>query len=144
MGENVVSIKDVHAEKLIEKAAEKMKAMSEFAPPAWAEFVKTGAHAMRPPQQADWWWVRTASVLRKLSVEGGLGVSRLRKIYGGRKNRGHKPERKYKGSGAILRKVLQQLEKAGFAKKDKKKGRVITPQGESFLSAIAKELKGEK
>jgi small subunit ribosomal protein S19e len=38
----------------------------------------------------------------------------LKRKYGGKKNRGHKPEKRFDGSGNIIRKILQQLEKAGL------------------------------
>ena len=120
-------------EELIKNAAERMKKIEEIKPPEWSGFVKTGVHKERPPQQEDWWYIRSASVLRKIYIEKS-GVSKLRKIYGGRKNKGHKPEHKYKASGAIIRKILQQLEAADFVKKDeKKKGRIITKKGKDFL-----------
>jgi small subunit ribosomal protein S19e len=134
-----VGMKEIPAEGVIDKAAEKMKPMDEFRPPEWALFVKTGAHRQRPPQDPDWWWIRSAAVLRKISMKGGMGVSLLRKEYGGRKNKGHKPEHKYRASGAVLRKILQQLEAAGFVAKDKKSGRKVTREGIAFLSAAAKE-----
>ena len=140
-----MAFKQMPAEKMIMKAAEKMKGMPEFKPPEWSAFVKTGAHKERPPQDPDWWWIRSAAVLRKISVSGSMGVSLLRKEYGGRKNSGHRPEHKYGASGSILRKVLQQLEEAGFVSKDKKAGRKITKEGTTFLSAAAKESrKGSK
>ena len=128
------------ADAVIASAAERMKGMSEFRPPEWAGFVKTGTHKQRPPEQKDWWFIRSAAVLHKISVRGSIGTSRLRKEYGGRKNKGHKPEHKYSGSGAVIRKVLQQLEAAGFVAKDKNRGRKITPKGASFLA----EGKGSK
>jgi small subunit ribosomal protein S19e len=136
-------LKESGAEHLIERAAEKLKGMPEFKPPEWSRFVKTGAHKERPPQSNDWWWIRAAAVLRKLQVTGNLGVEKLRKEYGGRKNRGHKPEHKWKGSGSVIRKILQQLESAGFVTKSKNKGRIITDKGKAFLSEVAKE-KGDK
>ncbi|MEM7815655.1 MAG: 30S ribosomal protein S19e [Candidatus Aenigmatarchaeota archaeon] len=135
-------VRDVDAQQLIVKAAEALEKMPEFKPPEWAYFVKTGVHKERPPSQANWWWIRSASVLRKIYLQP-LGVSKLRKIYGGRKNRGHKPEHKYRASGAIIREILQQHEKAGFVKTEKGKGRVITPKGQKFLDGIAKSIKGK-
>jgi small subunit ribosomal protein S19e len=131
-------------EKLIEKAAEKLKSMSEFKPPEWSTFVKTGSHKERPPQSDDWWWIRAAAVLRKIRQQGNLGVAKLRKEYGGRKNRGHRPERKYKASGSVMRKVLQQLESAGFVAKNKNKGRMITQKGIAFLNEAAKAAEKAK
>jgi small subunit ribosomal protein S19e len=80
-------------------------------------------------------------VLRKISITDSMGVSRLRGEYGGRKNRGHKPEHKFKGSGSVIRKVVQQLEAAGFVRKEKNKGRVVTDKGRAFLSEAGKEIR---
>ena len=133
---------DIDAQELILKTAEELKKIPEIKPPAWAAFVKTGMHKERPPVNDDWWYMRAASVLRIVYRLGPIGVSKLRTKYGGKKNRGHKKEHFYKGSGSILRKSLQQLEKAGFikfAEKGVHKGRIITPKGKSFLDKIATE-----
>ena len=137
----MVTIKDADSQELIERAAEKLEKMPEFKPPSWSVFVKTGVHKERPPTQKNWWWIRTASILRKVYLNQSTGVSTLRKAYGGRKNRGHKPEHKYKASGAIVRKILQQLEAAGFVKTEKGKGRIITKKGQSFLIQEVKTIK---
>lgn len=139
----MASIYDVNPSELIEKASEDMKKIDEIKPPEWAAFVKTGMHKERPPLEDDWWYVRTASVLRAVYKLGPIGVSKLRNKYGGRKRRGYKTEHFYKGSGNIARKILQQLEKAGFIKQDQKgahKGRVITGKGASFLDKIATKI----
>ncbi len=133
------SVRETDPNKLIERAARELEGMEEFSPPEWSEVVKTGVHKERPPEQKNWWWIRSAAVLRKLYLNESLGVTKLRKEYGGRKNLGHQPEHKRKASGAILRKILQQLEKAGMAKAEKGKGRRITPKGMSFLDRMAKE-----
>ena len=76
-------------------------------------------------------------------MKGPIGVAKLRKKYGGRKNRGHKPDAFRLASGNILRKVLQQLEKAGYIKfveKEVHKGRVATPRGVSLLDKTAVSL----
>lgn len=137
-------VRETETGALIRKIADKLKSMSEFKPPEWAKFVKTGRSRQRPPQDPDWWWIRAASILRKislLSLSGSVGVSRLRKEYGGRKNRGHKPEHKFKASGSIIRKIIHQLESAGFAAKNKNKGRTITQKGIAFLKEVENELK---
>ncbi len=134
---------DVHPNKLIPRIAEELKKDSNIHPPRWAEFVKTGAHAERPPVDPDWWFVRCASVLRTLKTRGPIGVSKLRVKYGGKRNRGMKPEEFRKASGNIIRKVLQQLEKGGYAKsveKSQKKGRIITPKGVALLDKTAAKI----
>ena len=137
---------DADAQELIQKAAEELKKITEIKAPAWASFVKTGMHKERPPVDSDWWYLRTASVLRAVYRLGPVGVSKLRTKYGGKKNRGVKKEHFFKGSGNILRKSLQQLEKAGFVKFAEKgvhKGRIITPKGKSFLDKIAARIHGQ-
>lgn len=136
----MVSVKEVDAQELIEKVAREMEKVEEIKPPEWSAFVKTGVHKERPPTQDNWWYLRAAAVLRRICL-GNSGVSRLRTAYGGRRSRGHKPEHKYRASGAVIRKVLQQLEAAGFVRTEKGKGRMITPKGQSFLNKAAKEVK---
>ena len=137
---------DAEAQELIQKAAEELKKIPEIKAPAWAPFVKTGMHKERPPVNGDWWYLRTASVLRTVYRLGPIGTEKLRTKYGGKKNRGVKKEHFFKGSGNILRKSLQQLEKAGFVKFAEKgvhKGRVITPKGKSFLDKIAAQIQNQ-
>ena len=143
----MTTVYDVDAQELILKAAEELKKIPEIKAPAWAPFVKTGMHKERPPVNSEWWYIRTASVLRAIYRMGPIGVSKLRTKYGGQKNRGGKKEHFFKGSGNILRKSLQQLEKAGFVKfadKGVHKGRIITPKGKSFLDKIASQIQGIK
>lgn len=111
--------------------------------PEWALYVKTSAGRERPPLQEDWWFWRAASLLRRISLDGPVGVSRLRSYYGGLHRRGHKPAHFKKSGGKIIRAILQDLEKAGYVQKvDKpKRGRKISPQGQKFLNSIAKTIK---
>lgn len=135
---------NVPQNELIEKTAEELKKLIHM--PSWGPFVKTGVHKQRPPVNVDWWYVRAAAVLRKIYLLGPIGVSKLRTKYGGKKNRGVKPERTFKGSGNIIRKVLQQLEEAKLIKQTvvgKHKGRVITPKGVSLLFSVAKSMAGK-
>jgi small subunit ribosomal protein S19e len=136
----MVTVYDADAQAFIEKVKEELKKEEKIQPPEWSKFVKTGAHKERPPVQEDWWYIRSASVLRKIYINGPVGISRLRNIYGGRKRRGYKPDHKRKGSGAVIRKVLQQLEEAGLVKKENKKGRVVTPKGQKFLDNLAYKI----
>lgn len=141
-----MSVNNVPADELISRAAKELKKLNELKPPFWADFVKTGMSRERTPVNPDWWYVRAASVLRKTFVFGPIGVSKLRVDYGGRKNRGVAGEHTFKGSGNILRKVFQQLEKAGLVKQAKKgnhKGRIATPKGVSFLDKISNQIMKE-
>lgn len=136
----MTSIRDVDQAKLVEKTAEELK--KSIQPPEWSALVKTGVSRERPPEQADWWHIRSASILRMVYLKGPVGISRMRSYYGGRQRRGHKPPRFMKSSGKIIRTILNDLEAAGYVKKADKprKGRVITPQGQKFLNAAAKTI----
>ncbi|MEM3032511.1 MAG: 40S ribosomal protein S19, partial [Nitrososphaerota archaeon] len=80
-------VKLVEADKLIEKVAEYLKTVRALEPPTWAAFAKTSMDRKHPPVSSDWWFTRAASIMRKLYILGPIGVSRLRKYYGGR----HRP-----------------------------------------------------
>lgn len=136
----MVSAADVPADKLIKKTAEKLKSDDLMRPPKWVPFVKTGAHVEKKPVERDWWYTRCASILRKADVEGVIGVGRLRTWYGSRKNRGVKPEHHVDASGSIIRKAIQQLERAGYLKKEKA-GRSLSPKGRSLLHKTALEVR---
>ena len=143
----MASIYDIDPQKLIEKVASELKKNSEIVPPEWAPFVKTGVSRQRAPENADWWFIRSAAILRTIYKEGVVGTSKLRSKYGGKQNRGRKPEKFKKSSGNIIRKILQQLEKAGLVMKEEKansKGRKITPAGQKLLDKIAGELGSSK
>ena len=133
---------DVPAEILIDKLSDYMKEnIREVQPPSWTGYVKTGSHVERVPQNPDWWYIRTASILRKLYMKGPVGVSKLRKDYGGRKRRGVKPAHFAKAGGNIIRTILQQLEQAGLAQKNGINGRVVSGKGRSLLDAMATQIK---
>jgi small subunit ribosomal protein S19e len=139
----MASIFDVPPKELIVKTAEELKKIKEIQPPDWAKFVKTGVHKERPPAEKDWWHIRAAAVLRKLALKGPIGVAKLRKDYGGKQRRGVAPGVTKSGSGNILRKILQQLDKAGLSKQAVKgvhKGRIATPKGKSLLDKTATQI----
>jgi len=142
VGDKLVSVKDVPADRLIARLAEYLKTLPQVKPPPWAIFVKTGANKERPPMQSDWWYYRAAAILRKLYLYGPVGIERLRTAFGYRAKigSGYKPERFRKAGGAIIRKILQQLEAAGLVRKVPKKGRELTPEGRRLLDKLAYEI----
>ncbi|MBP2031233.1 small subunit ribosomal protein S19e [Methanohalophilus levihalophilus] len=133
---------DVPATDIISKLAEKLKENDNIQPPEWAAFAKTGVHKELPPMDSDWWYTRCAAVLRRIYIDGPIGIQRLRSVYGGKKNRGANPSKKAKGSGSVARVVSQQLESAGFVSQ-LKGGRIVTPAGQSLLDNTATEVKAE-
>jgi len=137
----MVTAFDVDPNRLIEKVAEKLKS-EKIAKPAFVGLVKTGAHAERPPESDDFWYVRCASVLRQVYVNDNVGTGKLRRHYGGNKGRGVKPERHAPAGGSTIRKAMQELEKAGYLEKGKTRGRVLTAKGRKLLDNAAKEVSG--
>jgi small subunit ribosomal protein S19e len=132
---------DVPASKFIEKLAKYLKEnVDEVTPPSWASVAKTGAHVQRQPQNSDWWYIRCASLLRKIYIHGPFGLEKLRADYGGRKDFGVKPEHVVKAGGAIIRKALQQLEAAGLIETLKPQGRRMTREGRKLLQEIAEDV----
>jgi len=136
---------DIEAEKYVKSLANQLEAtefLDAFEMPAWAYFVKTSASKERPPMESKWWTIRAASILRQLYINGVVGVGKLRTRYGGRKDRGVRPKQYRKGSGKIIRVILQQAEKAGLVEKikDKKAGRRLTKKGKQLLDEVAKQL----
>lgn len=134
----MVTVYDVDPHRLVRQAASKLEGVLPAAPD-WVGKVKTGSHRQRLPQSTKIWFVRCASLLRKAYVSAPIGVSRMRRHYGGRVKRGVRPERHRPAGGNMIRKGLQALEKAGLVVK-KKTGRYITPKGQAFLDATAKEV----
>jgi len=134
----MISVYDVPHDKLIKEVSEELKMMG-IKEPEFVKFVKSGSHAERKPQQPDFWFIRLASLLRQLYVNNTIGVNRLRVHYGGKRRHSRKPEHFRKAGGAIIRRGLAELEKAGLVTKTKK-GRQLTPKGRALLDRKAKKV----
>ncbi|MEM1761547.1 MAG: 30S ribosomal protein S19e [Desulfurococcaceae archaeon] len=137
----MVTALEVPADALIAKLAAYIKEnIPEIRPPSWTKFAKTGCFREKPPQNPDWWYYRAASILRKLYKAGRpVGLSELRREYGGRKRRGVAPERAYKAPGNAIRRILQKLEQDQLVRKTRE-GRVLSPQGKALLDRMAFEI----
>jgi small subunit ribosomal protein S19e len=147
----MVKVFDVDSEKLINRMKEELKKVEQIKPAEWSKFVKTSVIKSRPPQEDDFWYKRAAAILRQLYKMGKpIGVQRLRTKYGGKQQNKPKPAHFKRASGNVIRKIIQQIERAGFIKQvtiSGRKGRVLTPKGKSFVdkqaALIAKEQKNE-
>ena len=136
----MTTVYDVPADLLIKNTAEKLKSEDMVQPPEWANHVKTGIHKELAPLDGDWWYTRCASVVRRIYIDGPVGISKLRSFYGGKQRQGVSGPAHVKGSGSIVREALQQLEKAGLVK-SMKKGRIISSKGQSLLDNLANDVK---
>tara|TARA_Y100000310_G_scaffold155429_1_gene154926 strand:- start:24 stop:461 length:438 start_codon:yes stop_codon:yes gene_type:complete len=142
-----MAVHDIKADEFNEELAEALKQIPEFKVPEWVLYVKTGISRQRPPANDDFWYKRAASILRQLYIHNIVGVGRLRTRYGSKQNRGVKPEKFKKGSGKIIRVILQQAEAAGLVEKMKtsrRTGRQLTVKGKEFLDSISINKEPEK
>ncbi|MFX0104267.1 MAG: 40S ribosomal protein S19 [Candidatus Hodarchaeota archaeon] len=133
-----MSIYVVQPEKIVEEIAEKLKQYPEISPPEGSEFWKTAFFKeLAPLDSENFWYIRSASILRKVKKFGPIGVNKLRKLYSGRNRKGSGLHHSAKGSGKIIRVILQQLENAKLIEKKEKEGRIVSAEGTSFLERTA-------
>lgn len=139
---SMVTLYDVPAEDLIEAAAAELEGRIEE--PEWVQFSKTGANRELPPQEDDFYYVRAASLLRKVATEGPIGVERLSSAYGGRKRGTNRyrvaKARNETGAKKVVRTALQDLEEEGLVETAKGEGRRITGDGQQFLDELAGDV----
>ena len=136
-------MKDVNPQRFVERLSEELKKYDNIKPPQWSTFIKTGVNVERPPQQKDWWYIRSAAILKNVYKNGPVGVQRLRTAFGGKRRLGYKPAHFKRAGGKIIRTMIQQLEKEGFIIKVEKpkRGRIITRKGQSLLDKIERGMK---
>ncbi|MFW9973036.1 MAG: 40S ribosomal protein S19 [Candidatus Odinarchaeota archaeon] len=140
-----MSIFLVNAEMLIEAIAKKLKEYPEISPPEGSEFWKTAFYKeLAPLDSENFWYIRCASILRKIRKYGPIGVNKLRKFYGGRNRKSPGLNHSAKGSGKIVRVALQQLENAKLLEKMEKKGRILSAEGVSLLERMAYNISRQK
>ena len=148
---------DIPAELLIPALADHLSQTKGIEAPDWSGYVKTGASRERPPTQSNWWFIRTASILRKVAREGPVGVTSLAQTYGGSQDNGAMPNTPGVASRHIIRTSLQQLEDAGLVATQASRviehenreptqlysGRIITPAGHKLLNEVAHAVRPE-
>jgi small subunit ribosomal protein S19e len=138
----MVTLYDVPAEEFVEELADRLADRLET--PDWVEFTKTGQDRELPPQQEDFWETRAASVLRKVAINGPIGVERLATEYGGVKGGSNRysvaPAGHVSGSKKIIREVLSQLEDEDLVQIAQGEGRRTTADGDAFLDEVAHDL----
>ena len=133
-----MSIYVVEPDKLIKTLAEKLREFPEINPPEGSEFWKTAFFKeLAPIDHANFWYIRCASLLRKIKKFGPVGVNKLRKYYGGKNKKGPGRHHSAKGSGKIIRVAMQQLEKANLIMRQDRAGKIVTPEGTSLLERTA-------
>jgi len=142
----MVTLYDVPAEEFVDELAARLE--EHIDEPDWAAFVKSGADREFPPEQAEFWYRRAASVLRTVAMDGPVGVERLTTRYGGPTEGSNRyrvaPIHRADGSGKLIRTILQQLEDADLLEQTQHQdGRVVSSVGRSLLDETAGDVLGE-
>ncbi|CAG9538335.1 unnamed protein product [Cercopithifilaria johnstoni] len=136
------SVKDVDQHEIVRQIAGFLKKSGKVRVPDWSDVVKLGQNKELAPIDSDWYYIRTASIARRLYIRSPTGVGALRRVYGGNKRHGVLPNHFVKSSGSVLRKALQTLEAIKWVEKDPDgKGRILTKQGRKDLDRIASQLR---
>lgn len=131
---------DVPANRLIPKIADELKKIEAIKAPDWAAYTKTGRHREKSPVSDAWWHVRCAAVLRKLYIDGPMGTTRLAAEYGGKADRGSKPNKAVRGSRSISRHAVQQLEKSQLIQKERDGGRMVSAKGRKLVDQLSTQI----
>ena len=116
------TVKDVPAQEFVSALAAHFKKTQKLTVPAYHDLIKTATYKELCPQDPDWYYVRAASVARKIYLRGGIGVGAFQKIYGGAKSNGSRRPHFAKAAAGIHRNILQALTEIDLVakKKDKK------------------------
>lgn len=129
-----------HSQFISALAAKLRSSYPQLTPPSWAKFVKTCPARLGPPTDPDWWYTRSASIMRKLALKGSMGLRDFEVNYGGKASTGRKPEKFVPAAGGHVRRILKSLELAGLVERDAKKMRVLSMQGYVLTRKVADEL----
>jgi len=132
-----ICVRDVAARPFIEAYAEHLKNSDKFELPVWSDTIKTACFKELAPYGEDWYYIRAASIARKVYLRPGVGVGMLQKWYGGTYRRGARTEHFRKASAGIIRSVLIQLEEMKVIEKSENGGRQISTVGQQDLDRIA-------
>lgn len=135
---------DVPTEDLLEALAEELAGRDAIEPPEWANYAKTGSGKEMPPEQDNFWARRCASLLRKLAIEGPVGIERLSTEYGSLKQGSTRyktaSEHRTDASESFIRVPIQQLEAEDLVDTAGEEGRVVTADGQSLLDSVAGDV----
>ena len=136
------TVKDVPADLFVKAYAQHLKRQGKIEVPKWVDYVKTSVSKELAPYDPDWFYVRCASIARKVYLRPNTGIGALTKVYGNNYRRGAKTEHFREASAGLLRYMVQQLEAVKVLEKTENgKGRRISQIGQQDLDRIAAQVR---
>jgi small subunit ribosomal protein S19e len=134
-----ICVRDVSAVEFIKAYADHLKNSDKFDLPTWSDTIKTSVAKELAPYGDDWYYIRAASIARKVYLRPGIGIGQLQKWYGSTYRRGARTEHFRKASSGIIRSVLLQLEEMKVVEKMPHSvgGRRMSIVGQQDLDRIA-------
>jgi len=136
----MTTVKDVRPDEFIRAYSKHLKRQGKIEIPKWVDIVKTSTANELSPLDPDWYYVKCASIARKVYLHPHIGVGFIARSYSSRKNNGVAREHTVAATTGIIRNMLAQLEKIGVVQKVGK-GRSITRVGQQDLDRIAGQVR---
>jgi len=135
----VYSIKDAETGKFVVALAAYLKKTGKVSVPDWVDVVKLSRGNELCPSDPDWYYIRCASLLRRLYNTNHIGVGNFAKVYGVKQRNGTRPAHHVHASTAVIRKALQSMEALGYVEKNEH-GRSLHAQGRRLLDRISYQV----
>ena len=139
-----VTVKDVDAQAFVEAYAKYLKRSGRVVLPKYVDYAKTAPRKELAPADPDWYYVRCASIARRVYVKGGVGVGWLARAYGGNSNKGVRRNHHVNAASGVIRSCIQSLESMKVLEQGKNGGRVVTSTGRRDLDRIAAQIADRK
>lgn len=112
--------------------------------PEYVDLIKTAKFKELAPTDPDWFYVRCASILRRLYHHSPAGIGSICRIYGGRQRHGVRPSHFCRADGSATRKAVQALEAIKMIERHADGGRKLSSQGQRDLDRIAAQISSKK
>ena len=77
-----ICVKDVAANDFVVAYAAHLKRIGKIEVPKWADLVKTASYKELAPYDPDWYYIRAASVARKIYLRPHTGIADIGQVIG--------------------------------------------------------------
>ncbi|ESU36657.1 SSU ribosomal protein S19E, partial [Giardia duodenalis] len=135
------SVTRVPADVFINSFAAHLKNRGIIKCPAFTDYVKTGVSRQYAPRDADWFYIKAASVIRHFYISGShsIGVAGLARKYSSLQKGKTTPHHTKRASCKVIRSIVSQFlgQKLLIAGE---RGRHISPNGRKMVEDFAEGL----